>query len=60
MMEFTPDEINELYNQRVNVKVNSKAKLGLTKTAGPSGGTSAGGNTSSSFTGTTEEEEKKD
>ena len=24
MMEFTPEEINELYNQRVNVKVNSK------------------------------------
>lgn len=24
MMEFTPNEITELYNQRVNVKVNSK------------------------------------
>ena len=54
MMEFTPDEINELYNQRVNVKVNSKPKLASTK----AGGTSAGGNTSSSFTGATEEEVK--
>ena len=54
MMEFTPDEINELYNQRVNVKVNSKAKIGSTK----AGGTSAGGNTSSSFTGATEEQVK--
>ena len=25
MMEFTPNEITELYNQRVNVKVNSKS-----------------------------------
>lgn len=24
MMEFTPNEINELYNNRVNVKVNPK------------------------------------
>ena len=54
MTEFTPDEINELYNQRVNVKVNSKPKLASTK----AGGTSAGGNTSSSFTGATEEEVK--
>jgi hypothetical protein len=41
---------------RLNVKVNSKAKIGSTKAGCPSGGTSASGNTSSSFTGATEEE----
>ena len=56
MMEFTTDEINELYNQRVNVKVNSKQKPGQKSTTSTG---AAQNNTSSSFTGNIDEEAKE-